>query len=253
LIEEMKKYLLFAVGLSLCSFLGRAQTATFGLTSDPSDTVNVTIASTASVYSDVINLTGSGISFKWRVIATDFPSDWLTATAFSLCDNNVCRSNSGDALWNSSMGSGTSYTTTYPSNTAHRDTGSYDILMDLTSASAGSHYVTISMQDEGSGYSKNLTYVINKFPASVATVGNNDNNVQLYPNPARDEVNLVFDAISDIKTISIYNIIGRVVNVYKVNGTSANLSIENIPSGIYFVRLMNSRGEAVVTRKFTKQ
>ena len=41
--------------------------------------------------------------------------------------------------------------------------------------------------------------------------------------------------------------------VYKVNGNSANMSLENMPGGIYFVRLVNSAGNIVATKKFTKQ
>jgi hypothetical protein len=77
--------------------------------------------------------------------------------------------------------------------------------------------------------------------------------VSLYPNPANSEVNVVYDEAADIKSIGIYNIIGKLMTVYKVSGKSANLNIENIPAGIYFVRLLNGQGQVVVTRKFTKQ
>jgi hypothetical protein len=76
----------------------------------------------------------------------------------------------------------------------------------------------------------------------------------LYPNPAVQEINIVYSAQANIKSIAIYNIIGRILTVYKVSdNNSANLQLENIPSGVYFVRLFNSSGEAVVTKKFTKQ
>jgi hypothetical protein len=74
-----------------------------------------------------------------------------------------------------------------------------------------------------------------------------------YPNPAQNEVNVAYDANADIQNIALYSIIGKVLRVYKVTGNSANLDLENIPSGFYFVRLMNSHGDAVATRKFTKQ
>jgi hypothetical protein len=76
----------------------------------------------------------------------------------------------------------------------------------------------------------------------------------LYPNPAHNEVNLVYNTTADIKNIAVYNIIGKVIAVYKVTeNNSANLNLENLPSGIYFARLINSQGNVVVTRKFTKQ
>jgi hypothetical protein len=75
----------------------------------------------------------------------------------------------------------------------------------------------------------------------------------LYPNPALNEINVVYDGSADVKDIAVYNLIGRVMMVYKVTGSSANLNIENIPAGIYFVRLLNTHGNVVITRRFTKQ
>jgi hypothetical protein len=61
-----------------------------------------------------------------------------------------------------------------------------------------------------------------------------------------------FDA--DVKNIAIFNIKGEQVNMFKVGSTtSASLNVENLPAGIYFVRLMNGNGEVGATRKFTKQ
>jgi hypothetical protein len=88
---------------------------------------------------------------------------------------------------------------------------------------------------------------------SVPTITHSANDVLLYPNPANNELNVVYDGSADIKNIGVYNIIGKLLTVYKVSGASANLNLEHIPSGIYFVRLLNSQGNAVVTRKFTKQ
>jgi len=77
--------------------------------------------------------------------------------------------------------------------------------------------------------------------------------VLLCPNPANDELNLVYDANADVKNIAAYNMMGTVMAIYKVDGPSANLNLEAMPSGIYFVRLSNSYGQEVPTKKFTKQ
>lgn len=78
--------------------------------------------------------------------------------------------------------------------------------------------------------------------------------VTIYPNPARSELNVIFDSKLDIRTIAVYNLIGKVVSVFKVtSGTSARLDIDNIPSGIYFIRLTDSQGKVAATCKFTRQ
>jgi len=239
----MKKILLILCAqFALTAGVLQAQTFT------ASDTVRQTIVGAATINNPINNISGGSITIKWNVIATDFPADWRADTAFGICDNQLCRGNASGALWNGT--SGTQYTSApYPAGT-----GAFSLAMNLTGASAGSHYVTVRLSDMGlPPYSKDVTFVINKFPTAVTSVNNADHEVTLYPNPAADEVNVLFNPNADIKTVAVYNVIGKVMSVYKVNGSSANLNISNMPSGIYFVRMANSHGDVIVTRKFTKQ
>ena len=245
----MKKIL-----LGLISFLGlfapvilQAQTFTV-----PLDTVYATVNTTAVIHNDITNTSASNLTLRWHVIATSFPADWLTSIAFGICDNNMCRGNTADTLlWRTatSTSGNTFITNAYIPSVP----GTYDLSLDFTSASVGNHWVTVAIVDPGSLYTKNVTFIINKAAAAVTNINSTENEVVLYPNPARDELNVVYSPNADVKTIAVYNIIGKVMAVYKVTNTSANLSLENIPSGIYFVRLSNSHGDVVVTRKFTKQ
>jgi len=245
---RMKKILLFiifAIGLSSSNNL-LAQGFTVA------DTVWQTVNGSATVMGPVTNKEDSTITLKWSVLSTSFPADWLTETAFSICDDEFCRSNASGALWNGTGGN--TYHPLYYSNASKDSVGDFHLLLNLTGLSSGSHYVTVRFSHTPTGTSTTETFVINKWPTAVSNVNNADNNIVLYPNPAHDEVNVVYDENADIKNIAVYNIIGKVMAVYKVtNNTSANLNLENIPSGIYFVRLINSHGDVVVTRKFTKQ
>lgn len=213
------------------------------------DTVRATVSSTATITSPINNISSSSFTLRWNVIATDFPADWQTDTAFGICDNNLCRGNSGGALWNGTTGA---QYTSIPY--APGPNGAFSLALNLTGASPGTHYVTVHLTDGAlPPTSDNVTFVINKFPTAVSSLNTSEPGVTLYPNPANDELNVVYNASADIRTIAVYNVIGKVMNVFKVSGSSANLNISNIPSGIYFVRLTNSHGDVVVTRKFTKQ
>lgn len=243
----MKKILLALFGfIGLCTPIVNGQTFT-----PAADTVNAFVGGVGVIHDDLTNITSSPLSLRWHVIATNFPADWLTAAAFGICDNGLCRNNTGDTfLWNASTGMGTSFTSApYTPSVA----GTFDLSLNMTSVSVGCHYVTIGITDVGAFYTKNITFNICKVPTNTQTVANTPAEVVLYPNPATNELNVVYGEASDVKTIAIYSIIGKVMSVYKVGETSANLNLENIPSGVYFVRLMNSHGDAVVTRKFTKQ
>lgn len=254
----MKKILLFIVcGLGLLSsVIVKGQTATFS----QADTVYYTYnsVSAATILNLITNDTSYNLNLKWKIIASSFPADWYSGTALSICDDATCIPNTSGQLWNGTSGYFDS--SLYFSNIAHDSIGDFHMVLNLSSATSfGSYYLTIHVTDVTNGvvgaYSKTSTFIINRWPTSVANVNNTGNDVVIYPNPtSNNEINLLYSPNNDIKTITVYNIIGKVMKVYNVtNNTSANLNLENIPSGIYFVRLINSHGDVVVTRKFTKQ
>ncbi|NDC41302.1 MAG: T9SS C-terminal target domain-containing protein [Chitinophagia bacterium] len=80
-----------------------------------------------------------------------------------------------------------------------------------------------------------------------------EDNIVLYPNPAINEINLSFPATLDIRTVNVFNNIGKSVSVFKVNSNNTVLNIETLLSGIYFARLQNGAGELIATIRFTKQ
>ena len=242
----MKKILLgvmFSIGLASSAFV-TAQTFTTA-----HDTVSTFVGGFANIHNNITNTTTGALGIQWRVIGSNFPADWLTVSALGICDACTCITNSSNALWNPGTSTGTTYSCTYAASA----TNDFHLQLDLTAATTvGTRWITVRINDVGSSTTKDITFVINKVPVSLPSVANNSDMV-IYPNPAHDELNVVFDASSDVKNIAIYNIIGKVMNVYKVSGSSANLNLENMPSGIYFVRLLNSTGNVVVTKKFTKQ
>jgi hypothetical protein len=79
------------------------------------------------------------------------------------------------------------------------------------------------------------------------------NDVAIFPNPARNEVNVAVDPALGIKTISVYNLIGKVVISSKVTSNNVKMDIEDIPVGIYFLRAIDAQGRVITTRKFTHQ
>jgi Secretion system C-terminal sorting domain len=224
------------------------------------DSISITVDSTGTYYDDITNIVGYDINMKWEVVASDFPSDWITPSALSMCDNNTCYNNLGMHLWNGSLGGQKS--ATYYHNSAHDSAQGFDYLPVLTYTSGGTHYITVRFVDStlgaaGYGYTKFITFIVSRSGAPTNSVANTtsvDNTVNLYPNPAINEVNIVYNAGADVKNIAVYNIIGKMMAVYKVSDPDgANINIENMPAGIYLARITNSRGEVVATKRFAKQ
>jgi len=236
----MKKILIF---VSFCVFgLTPVLRAQF---TNP-DTVKSWAGSAIQFNANITNTSSSVLTIKWQVVASDFPSDWING--LNLCDNASCRSNGPPtfALWNGFSG-GVNTTDTFSTICP------FDMPNTFSTNSVGTHFITINLKDAASSFNKNTTFIISHPATGVTTVTRGDNDVILYPNPAVNDLNVVFNETAGIRTISIYDIIGKAVNSYKVAGNSAHLSVDNLPSGVYFIRLLNGQGSIVATRKFNKQ
>jgi len=102
-------------------------------------------------------------------------------------------------------------------------------------------------------YSQSLIFHINKITAVLPTPGGG--RISIYPNPAGATVYIDSLSLADNwQTASIYNVIGqRVTSVYSLVGRKeAQINVEGLNSGIYFLRLVNRKGFAVISR-FLKQ
>ena len=207
------------------------------------DTVAFTTAGGYGVTNGINNLTSGPIGIRWKVVATNFPSDWIAG--LGICDNVTCLNST--SLWPGDTGSNNA---TYGTGM-----GSFSFNVDLTAASPGTYFLKVKLANAANAADSIIeTYIVSKFPTAVPTTVKPESDVVLYPNPAVNELNVVYDASADIKTIAIYNIIGKVMTVYKATVTTgARLNLDNLSSGAYFVRLMNSHGDVFATRKFTKQ
>lgn len=242
----MKSMIRFTLGILLLfsSYISSAQSF-----SVQHDTVYFKYSGTeiATVADGIINRSTNpedSITLAWKVLATDFPSDWQAKSG--LVDNKNVYTFIG--LWPTGA---LSYSNKYPIGP-----GDFHLLTDLSAAvSTGTHYITIRMYNYAVPTdSATETYVISYSTVGVQGVAKPQNEVVLYPNPAQNDVNIVYDPAADVKNITVYNIIGKTMAVYKVsNSSSANLDLGNIPSGLYFARLTNTGGAIVATKKFTKQ
>jgi hypothetical protein len=232
----MKKYLLSAlVGLSAIGMTNKGQAQSF---TPFADTVRYTVYGDANVNDNITNTTSSPIRITWRVISHNIPTDWQNG--FGMCDNITCYSNS--------ILSGATRTTDTFSHTCD-----FHVQINLESASSGNYYITAELKDAGGSFMDTATFIINKWPTGVTGVTKTTDNVVLYPMPAHNELNILFEANTGAKNVAICNLIGKVVDTYRVAGSSASLDISNIPSGVYFTRISDGQGKIITTRKFIKQ
>jgi len=235
----MKRSFLLAIYLLIAGFSATGQSFTF----QNGDTSTVySVASDIKVYNKIKATSSTALNLKWKVDSHDIPSGWVLN---GICDNNLCYTDTQDLL------GGTNYYTGAYNNSTFDN---FYVWLNASGAPLGSSAVlTIQVSDTGAHYNKMVTFIAKKQATGVTTVTKVDDDVTIYPNPAREALNVVFNDNMGVRNIAVYNLIGKIVSIYKVHGNSAKLDLTEVPSGIYFVRLMNSQGQIVATRKFTHQ
>lgn len=83
--------------------------------------------------------------------------------------------------------------------------------------------------------------------AGMSGIQEHEVNVNVYPNPANDIVNV--NASSNISTIEVFNMMGQKVSAFDANNTTANINVAALANGIYMMRINTENG--VVNQKFT--
>lgn len=191
---------------------------------------------------DGISVPGtSPVNIQWRVVASNFPADWKEKTG--ICDALNCYSSTP-------VFAGTNYTCLY-----NPGMGDFHLQIDqATTTSTGTYYTKVKLNNAANpNDTVNVVFVASKFPTAVNDV-NGANSVTMYPNPAVNELHVKYNALAGVRNVEIYSIIGKKMSVNKVTGIDNTVvNLENIPTGIYFLRLTNTSGDIVATKRFTKQ
>ena len=76
------------------------------------------------------------------------------------------------------------------------------------------------------------------------------NSFSIYPNPSNGVITI--QASNSINTVNIYNMIVNLVMVKNISNNQANLNIENLTNGVYFMELNLSDG-SILNSKFIKK
>jgi hypothetical protein len=99
-------------------------------------------------------------------------------------------------------------------------------------AGAGTHNVIYTYTDSN-GCSNSDTLVLTVDVCTGITEENNSS-FTIFPNPATDNI-IVSWQNADVKTLTLRDASGRAVRTYNVSGTQAQLSLEGLAGGVYFL------------------
>jgi hypothetical protein len=207
-----------------------------------------------AVYNGIKSGSSNNVMLKWSAASATFGPGWV---GNGICDNYQCYTAASDVYnplktWYSNPYDNSAYPASL-NGSAHDFHALFGI--DNAVAPNGSYSVVrVSAMDTIGKTSRTLTFIAYKSSTGIGTVSSSDD-IVLFPNPAREAVNVIYDDKAGVKTIAVYNMIGKLVSpIYKPSSnTSAKIDLDEMPTGIYFLRLMDGQGHVVATRRFTRQ
>ena len=126
------------------------------------------------------------------------------------------------------------------------------------SAAAGTYYAKVfpkgTANSSASCYTLRVqTATATKVAATTATMENVNPNftINLFPNPAGDQLNVWVEGVDKKSEIKIYNLLGKLVLQQGSGKTLTQLNISKLPAGFYLVHVHD--GNETRSAKFVKQ
>jgi hypothetical protein len=242
----MKKITLLFAMIMIVLTSARVQAQSFRMDKGDTSKMNwVFPGGDMQIFNKIINKTSAYIKVQWHVVDYHMDPGWDCG---GICDNITCYT------WDDNLKNGVTKNVTDTITPNGPIFDNHVILNGNSAAGNTKGWIRIRYKDIVSMDSTEATFVGYKMGSGVSIV-RYDDNVTIFPNPAQNYIDVLYTSSADVKTISIYNIIGKLVSVYRVSSnTSAHCEFNNdMPSGIYLVRLADSKGNVVATRKFTRQ
>ncbi len=239
----MKKSIILSFICFICLVASEIKAQSFTVLAD---TIFYAATPTAETIFDTVSTGSSAVPYSWKVIDCNFPADWLSPGASGFCDHDLCRTLY--SLWPSGI----------TCNTTPYDTGStwvLDLALDLGPASTtGCFYVTVRLNNTSipTDVDTETWYVCYAGAALDVSGGKVKKEISLFPNPANDILNTLFDPNSGICKLEIIDVSGKLIHAQSCSNGNAKISILDIPQGVYFIRFVNSEGAVIAVRRFIK-
>jgi hypothetical protein len=104
----------------------------------------------------------------------------------------------------------------------------------------------IFTNDSSIYFDYNFPIVTNKATSTFKTLGAQDfefsNYFTLYPNPAKSVLNITSKETIEVKSISIYNILGQLVVVIPNAEKVSKIDVSGLTTGNYFIKINSDNG-----------
>ena len=130
-------------------------------------------------------------------------------------------------------------------STASSNTNSYTI----TGLTNNTTYQIQVQANCGDGNLSDWTQAISVTTTGIASWL--ENSVSLYPNPAKEYVDIRVDGDLNVSMMEVYDVYGKLLNTVNVVDNPTRINVSGLADGMYFVRVTTEKG--MVTKSFLKK
>ena len=200
-----------------------------------------------------VNGVGSSATSKTLTLAT-------AMTAIAAVTGGTTYSSCNQTFSVAAVVGATSYTWTVPVGaTIVNGQGTNSVVVNYGSLTGNQTIKVIATNSCGSSTAiKSVTLTSGSCPAAKES---NDNlatsEINIYPNPVKDEFNIELNASQGQMEMSIFSMNGAIIsskNILLIEGNNViNEKVSSLAAGVYFVRLTNSSTNETIIKKLIKE
>lgn len=190
----------------------------------------------------VTNNGPDGQNMTWVRVVNDKPEEWET----SVCDPNLCWAPFADAPgygWFQPAGADDDFYVqfdgrNFPDGPAVDGHGEVEVI--------------IYSEDDSANYNARGVFIADLSGEVGFHSPDMDNQYEVYPNPAVNDLNILTSYSNGVEQIQIVNLVGKVMLVQQWNKGTGKLvlDISNLPEGIYFVQFIG-KDQVLKTKKIS--
>jgi len=220
-MKRLLKFILFVIVASLHNNLSTAQT--YSIVTN--DTISVTgiMEDLATLTIEQLNISNNAITLEWQKVSESVPLNWET----NVCDNVIC------------------YATLVNGGTMNPiNPGSYGfLLMHVTPhVNYGTSTIRYVVWDVALPSIKDtLTYILTVNAPTGFDEENVINTFNLFPNPAREQINISNNAFSSF-SYTISDVAGRVIENGQSGSGPHKINTTSYKNGVYYCILRTPNG-----------
>lgn len=194
--------------------------------------INKEVAATITIR----NLTNRTIYLEWEVSKSNLSEGWLAVVCDHQCHTSITKQHAFSLAPNQVL---------HDFKVSFRPNGKEGIgtlelkIYEKTNEKSSAESITFS------GAAHGILSSENKFANKMTTAP------KIFPNPATEYISIK-DEQEQVKTLEIYNVVGRMLERIEVSHSGEKYDISRLPRGMYMVRMLDYKGTIVRTQRISK-